>query len=109
MLVIRDGASSVGMSRFLEQPEATVASAARATRGRFKRDMALSCGRTFNRRYRCWLHLGKRENLDPSVDTFVDSSQQAAPESIRVMEESAAKAYVRLSNGVFSSCSTGWP
>src|SRR4030095_8313614 len=63
MLVIRDGASSVGRSRFLEQPEATVASAARATRGRVKRDMALSCGRTYQRRYRCWLRLGKRENL----------------------------------------------
>jgi hypothetical protein len=36
------------MSLFLEQPDATVAKAARATRGRVKRDMALSCGRIFN-------------------------------------------------------------
>ena len=68
--------------------------------GRVKRDMALSCGRTFNRRYRCWPRLGKRQNLDPSGDSFVDSSQQAACESIRVMEESAWKAYISHPTGV---------
>jgi len=66
---------------FFEQPEATVPTTIRATRGSVKRDMVLSSRRSFNGRYRCWSLLGKRENLDPPRDGLVDSVPQRVWES----------------------------
>src|SRR5262245_44907373 len=64
MVVIREGASSIGISLFLEQPGRTTPAAARAIRGRVRRDInslfANKAGVEW--RYRCCNRPGKRQN-----------------------------------------------
>src|SRR4029450_3647206 len=64
MVVIRDGASSIGISLFFEQPGRAMPAATRAIRGRLRRDIdSLFANKAgVERRYRCWHRPGKRQN-----------------------------------------------